>query len=552
MHYITNAKNQIIAADEEFLKLLSIDDLTDIYQHIANDELTLEFGKDDTLSIKTSLMQEEYSINKIQLHSLVGEMYLIELKEMKSLDIDVDDTTSEEENQSEDKEEQIIPEALVDLALEDETSESEEPRDEDSVETEETSNDTEAEIEISDDILALVDDSSESETEEKEEDTSAEEDNAPESLDISDDELFDLLAESEDKDELMSDIKDDIILEDDNELFDLLPKDEEKTEDISVEDTQEGTKEETEVETQTESKEDEKLEPIVLDSEKLSSTIGISKEDYKTFVDEYIETAISLEKDFVSSDISKRKDAIISLTHLSSVLYIPVVGDILQKLENASGEELKSLLKELYSAISRLTVDGDIKPELVQPILERIDNLDISDIESQEAPQELEIEDSLDVSDIMQEDDTATTAEPQLQEEINVVQESTQEVSHTGGHKIDLSDVKPIHFDFSMDEAADELSLPVDLIEEFVNDFIEQAHEETEKMLTAYDNGDLDKVNKIGHLLKGTSSNLRIVPLADTLYKIQFCESLDELEPLIKDYWGHFLAFENQIKLRIK
>ena len=69
-------------------------------------------------------------------------------------------------------------------------------------------------------------------------------------------------------------------------------------------------------------------------------------------------------------------------------------------------------------------------------------------------------------------------------------------------------------------------------------------------MLTAYDEDDLDKVNKIGHLLKGTSSNLRIVPLADTLYKIQFCENLDELEPLIKDYWGHFIAFENHIKFR--
>ena len=112
---------------------------------------------------------------------------------------------------------------------------------------------------------------------------------------------------------------------------------------------------------------------------------------------------------------------------------------------------------------------------------------------------------------------------------------------------LDLSDVKPIHFDFQLEEAANDLSLPVELIEEFVNDFIDQAREETEKMLQCYEEGDLDAIQKIGHLLKGTSSNLRIKPLADTLYKIQFCEDSNHLEHFIRDYWGHFLSFEIQI-----
>jgi len=93
------------------------------------------------------------------------------------------------------------------------------------------------------------------------------------------------------------------------------------------------------------------------------------------------------------------------------------------------------------------------------------------------------------------------------------------------------------------------LSLPVELIEEFVNDFIVQAHEETEKMLQAYERGDLETVQKIGHLLKGTASNLRINPLSDTLYEIQFNEDLDRVPELVKNYWAHFLSLENQIKL---
>ncbi len=71
-------------------------------------------------------------------------------------------------------------------------------------------------------------------------------------------------------------------------------------------------------------------------------------------------------------------------------------------------------------------------------------------------------------------------------------------------------------------------------------------------MLKAYEEGDLDAIQKIGHLLKGTSSNLRINPLADTLYKIQFCEDSSDLDVLIKDYWGHFLSFENQINHLVK
>ncbi len=71
-------------------------------------------------------------------------------------------------------------------------------------------------------------------------------------------------------------------------------------------------------------------------------------------------------------------------------------------------------------------------------------------------------------------------------------------------------------------------------------------------MLEAYEKGDLDTIQKIGHLLKGTSSNLRINPLSDTLYEIQFCEDSSKLEGLIKEYWAHFLSFEHQIDVKLK
>lgn len=89
-----------------------------------------------------------------------------------------------------------------------------------------------------------------------------------------------------------------------------------------------------------------------------------------------------------------------------------------------------------------------------------------------------------------------------------------------------------------------DLSLPVDLIEEFVNDFIVQAREEKETFYEACKSGDIDTIQKTGHKLKGVASNLRINPLADTLEEIQFCEDKSRFEPLLKKYWGQFLAFE--------
>jgi len=67
-------------------------------------------------------------------------------------------------------------------------------------------------------------------------------------------------------------------------------------------------------------------------------------------------------------------------------------------------------------------------------------------------------------------------------------------------------------------------------------------------MIDAYRQGDTERVQKIAHLLKGAASNLRIATLADTLYKIQFCDDHRQFVPLIKEYWAHFIAFEKQMQ----
>ncbi len=251
--------------------------------------------------------------------------------------------------------------------------------------------------------------------------------------------------------------------------------------------------------------EDEKVTanaPVYIDVEQISQSIGISPDDYNTFLTEYIDTALSLEEDLRSNDPGKRTAATHTLFHLSNVLRLPVITEIIEQLKYTEEEDIDSSIESFYDTLSRLTTT---KPE------------------------------------------TAKEEETKLSIE--------REAGEAAGNfesfgTIDLSDVKPIHFDFQVEEAANELSLPAELIEEFIQDFIKQAHEETDKMLKAYEQGDLETIQKIGHLLKGTASNLRINPLSDTLYEIQFCDDPSKLEALIKEYWAHFIAFETQFNLK--
>ncbi len=304
---------------------------------------------------------------------------------------------------------------------------------------------------------------------------------------------------------------------DDNELFDLALDDEAESRIDTMEDTLNIITEDTEtLDLGLSIKEDETLieqaaiddnAEILIDIEKISQQIGVSEEDYDTFLNEYIDTALGLEQDLQSTDNSKRSNAISTLVHLSDVLQLPVIGDIITKVDTVPTDKQRETVESFYAALSRITTSQTSQEE------SKIDLFDVK-------------------------------AEKEVEPEVTVNEKSFGTIS--------LEDIKPIHFDFQLEEAANDLSLPVELIEEFVHDFIEQGHIETEKMLKAYEEGDLDAIQKIGHLLKGASSNLRINALSDTLYKIQFCENSSDLEHFIKDYWGHFLSFEIQINALAK
>ncbi len=99
----------------------------------------------------------------------------------------------------------------------------------------------------------------------------------------------------------------------------------------------------------------------------------------------------------------------------------------------------------------------------------------------------------------------------------------------------DLQISDDYHYDPQI--AADELGLPVDLIEEFIGDFIKQAHEFKDQLFTAIGNEDFDNIKVLSHKLKGVAANLRIEDSFEVLRNVNETADIKECEANLKKFY---------------
>lgn len=480
MYYVLNQTHQLIAADEALLSLCGVTHIDDLSSKLIKNEINFQISDDADITIILEDTEKQFTVKKTALSSLLGDIVLVEVL--------AEEDTQKIPSATQDDEETV----RLDSMMHEESNEDVSISDEDDIKTEEAPllSDTSADFTFGDDVAI-------------------------------DDDIMTLKDEDVNKD-IATQSPVDVEEDNDTEFFDILSDETQKS--TTEESVDEGftISEDTEdtFDISAEVSSDEILE-INIDVPKLSQEIGISTEDYREFLDEFIDTALELEDDLQSSNDSQRQEATHTLSQLSDVLQIPTIGEILNKIETANAGEARKHVESFYASLSQITT---------------IEESDTT-APTEELSKEIAEDEPLELFD---------APEPIKDPEIALISE--KKVSPEGGFgTISLEGIKPKHFDFQLEEAANDLSLPVELIEEFVHDFIDQAQEETQNMLKAYEAGDLDAIQKIGHLLKGASSNLRINALSDTLYKIQFCEDSNNLEMLIKDYWAHFLSFKNQI-----
>ncbi len=90
---------------------------------------------------------------------------------------------------------------------------------------------------------------------------------------------------------------------------------------------------------------------------------------------------------------------------------------------------------------------------------------------------------------------------------------------------------------FDPSVAANELGLPVDLIEEFIGDFIQQSHEFKNELFDACAKNDFNNIHILSHKLKGVAANLRIEDALETLTIINTSTDVGEIEVNLKYYY---------------
>jgi len=304
---------------------------------------------------------------------------------------------------------------------------------------------------------------------------------------------------------------------------------------------------------------------IYLDVEKISEDIGLSVDDYKLYLDSFIDQSIIDEKRLLEGNDKVIKN----LSNLALTLKIPHINILLLKIKKLSHRERMPLIDQYYTKLALLTLEKpeDYEEEAYDTLLEK------DRIEDQEEVLNARFTDLINnVSDEPQENKTEKPEAIDIVEELDnvektdefddisfdnlvsnsnlkdtVVEEKKDETSESNKN-FTLDNVTALPISYNPQTAADELNLPVVLIEEFVEDFIEQAHQDKDHLLTSYYQKDMDNIHELGHKLKGAASNLRINELADILEEIQYCTDHSKLEELFIKYWGHFLSLEDYMK----
>lgn len=145
-----------------------------------------------------------------------------------------------------------------------------------------------------------------------------------------------------------------------------------------------------------------------------------------------------------------------------------------------------------------------------------------------------------------------------LVDSVDTIEDVIQEPEEIQDIKAPATQIVQENFDngyvYDPSVASEELGLPLDLIEEFIQDFITQAKEFKDDLYKAIDEGDLDNLKMLSHKLKGVAANLRIedaleaLTIANTSSDLnEISENLDTLYKIVAKLSGEEISVEKEL-----
>lgn len=162
------------------------------------------------------------------------------------------------------------------------------------------------------------------------------------------------------------------------------------------------------------------------------------------------------------------------------------------------------------------TTYTNLNPNIIKdPYEESIDEISYAPVKK---PNELKIE----IEDLVSKSDI------DVKPEIIVKEKVTTPLAQVMHDDTEDSDSKFSNYSYDPHIASEELGLPIDLVEEFIQDFIAQANSFKSDLYNSLAQGNMDNLKIQSHKLKGVAANLRIEDALDSLTVVN--SSHDEYE----------------------
>ncbi|WP_292663618.1 Hpt domain-containing protein [Nitratifractor sp.] len=284
------------------------------------------------------------------------------------------------------------------------------------------------------------------------------------------------------------------------------------------------------------------LEEFHLDIETNAGQLELSPAEYSDLIREFITDSLELRDALLSDDSAIRTEAIASLRDAATLLQLEALSKVISSLRKAPEEERSSMIEALYERIDLLAEKLPHEKKSEHQEVEKVEVPEGIVTTEETAPSEKEISPAEEAV-VEEETPPSPTTETSIQEEKAL----TTPPEKAAGENL-LEGVTAVPIDFSLKIAAEELNLPEDLVLEFINDFAAQGHEYLPTLIQAYESGDLDKLQKTAHMLKGAASNLRIEPMVENLYELQFDNDISRAPKRIRLFLAQLMSLDKYLK----
>ncbi len=211
--------------------------------------------------------------------------------------------------------------------------------------------------------------------------------------------------------------------------------------------------------------------------------------------------------------------------------------DVVQESVSTDIDELEEFHAE--EADEELVLDEELELSLDDELEELDDDLLLEDDELMLEDDDLNLDDELLLEDDELEDldEELLLGDDDIEDGESVLDdEEAQKVKDLLDETSDGEAPEKI-VEYNPQFAADELGLPVEEIEEFIQDFINQAYEFKDELYGSLQSGDSDNIHALSHKIKGVAANLRMEEALDAISIVNESSDNTEIEASLDDFY---------------